>query len=256
MTDPAHIYCGLKQQPPGYRYDTSDYDLFQVIVVFSGELFLTVQNVVTILRGGAVCCLPVGSAFHLHCNTAGYRGIFVTLSGVRDLPYRGEAGMFPTTPEIRLLSRLIEEEARNPADRSEEMLAHLGSLLANWGVRLARGRQQQVADDTAPEVWVHHACQCIRKTIYTSQSLEECLGGIPLSYRQLSRHFHAVLGYTPKQFQLQCRIREAERLLCATRLSVTSIALELGFASSQHFSTQFARFCGLPPSTYRAKQRA
>lgn len=250
------IYCGLKQQPPGYSFEAADYDMFQVIVIFAGELFVTVQNVVTTLGGGMVCYLPVGSAFRLHCAALGYRGIFVTLVGELEAHYEGEACTLVSTPEIRAVAGLIDAEARNPGERSEEILARLGLLLGDLGIRLAQAQHSEVGEDVAPEAWVHFACQCIEKTIYTSQSLEECLAGIPLSYRQLSRHFHAVLGYTPKHYQMQCRIREAERLLRATRLSITSIALELGFASSQHFSTQFARFSGAPPSAYRIAAKA
>ncbi|MFW5846112.1 MAG: helix-turn-helix transcriptional regulator [Planctomycetota bacterium] len=77
------------------------------------------------------------------------------------------------------------------------------------------------------------------------------LDGLGLGYRQLTRHFVAAMGMAPKQYQLLRRIEEAQRLLQQTRLSITSIAVELGFPSSQHFATQFKRITGSRPSQFQ-----
>ena len=50
---------------------------------------------------------------------------------------------------------------------------------------------------------------------------------------------------------MACRLSRAKQLLTETSLSITSIALELGFSSSQHFCAQFARGEGMPPTAYR-----
>jgi len=249
------IYCGLKQQPPRYRFETADYDLFQVIVVFSGTLFMTVQNVVTALCSGSVVYLPVGCAFRLHTEEMGYQGVFVTISSDGDDLPHGTALALAITPEARAVAELIEAEARHPDEQSDNIHVHLGLLLANLGMRLARQQQQQGTPIATNEYWVRFACQSIEKAVYTSQPLEVSLANIPLSYRQLSRLFHTVMAMTPKQYQMHCRLREAERLL-TTRLPITSIAHELGFASSQHFSSQFARFKGVPPSVFREQTRS
>ena len=52
------------------------------------------------------------------------------------------------------------------------------------------------------------------------------------------------------------RIREAEILLGQTDMKITSIALEVGCASLQHFSTLVRRLTGQTPSALRAKLRS
>lgn len=50
------------------------------------------------------------------------------------------------------------------------------------------------------------------------------------------------------------RAERARDLLTTTALSVTEIALETGFSSSQHLSTAFRRLTGSTPTDYRRRQ--
>jgi hypothetical protein len=51
------------------------------------------------------------------------------------------------------------------------------------------------------------------------------------------------------------RIAVAEKRLALRRDSVTEIALELGFSSSQYFATVFKRFTGMTPGGSRIRTR-
>ena len=52
------------------------------------------------------------------------------------------------------------------------------------------------------------------------------------------------------------RIRAAQTLLADTERKITSIALKVGYATLQHFSTVFRRSTGETPSAWRARQRS
>lgn len=67
----------------------------------------------------------------------------------------------------------------------------------------------------------------------------------------LHRLFHDEIGETPAAWMQQRRIQVAKRRLRGTVQSVTQIALDLGFRSSQHFATSFRRATGLTPTRYR-----
>jgi len=47
------------------------------------------------------------------------------------------------------------------------------------------------------------------------------------------------------------RIEKAKRLLLYTSLSITEIALDVGFSSSQYFSRVFSKAEGVDPRTFR-----
>lgn len=60
-------------------------------------------------------------------------------------------------------------------------------------------------------------------------------------------------GYTPANYLIFLRLERARKLLSETSLSLTSIALDCGFYSSQHFSSTFSKWEGISPSSFRRK---
>lgn len=90
------------------------------------------------------------------------------------------------------------------------------------------------------------------------------VGGVPLpiAARDLgvsARTLQRRLGEHRTTFEAEtrrARVRTAERMLAETDAPITTIALELGFATPQHFATVFRQETGLTPSAYRARKRA
>lgn len=72
-----------------------------------------------------------------------------------------------------------------------------------------------------------------------------------LSESQFKSRFKTETGISPWQFILKARIDAAKQRLLASNASVTQIAMELGFASSQYFATVFKRLTGMTPRVYR-----
>ncbi|WP_345607058.1 helix-turn-helix transcriptional regulator [Pseudonocardia adelaidensis] len=68
-----------------------------------------------------------------------------------------------------------------------------------------------------------------------------------------SRSFKAAFGETPHRYLLRRRMERAKALLRAGELSVTEVCLAVGFTSLGSFSTQFRRFVGENPTSYRAR---
>ncbi|MDD2708184.1 MAG: AraC family transcriptional regulator [Verrucomicrobiae bacterium] len=75
-----------------------------------------------------------------------------------------------------------------------------------------------------------------------------------LSASHLSEKFLKHVGMTPHQYLLICRVERAKEMLRQTNLPITSLALELGFSSSQHFAAVFHRLTGHNARDYRQKK--
>lgn len=76
-----------------------------------------------------------------------------------------------------------------------------------------------------------------------------------LSTSHFVRAFKQSEGVTPHKFLLKCRLLQAVRLLAATELPISEIAIVTGFADQSHFSRQFRRNVGITPSSYRWSTR-
>jgi AraC-like DNA-binding protein len=76
-----------------------------------------------------------------------------------------------------------------------------------------------------------------------------------LSERQLERKFHATFQTSPRNFLIKMRVVNACRLLPNPRLTLTEIALDVGFYDHSDFSRQFRKHMGESPTEYRRANR-
>lgn len=240
-----------KYQPKGYRFVTGRYDLFQLIYVGFGELVFKAYGDTHTLGPGRLVLLRKGSAFQLSCPNTSYRGVSYQATGKIPVVLQGRAETLRATAEIRTLAQLMELQLSHPCPEALEVLKGLARAMTWEAIRVSGKRS--ASTEPGRTGWEHAqaARHVLDATLYSTHSAREALSSLPLSYRQLSRHFVEAFEQSPKQYQLRARLEEAKRLLRETRLSVTAIAMELGYCSSQHFATQFLEHVQISPSTYR-----
>jgi len=82
---------------------------------------------------------------------------------------------------------------------------------------------------------------------------EEIARHIGVSEGYLSRCFTQETGLSLIQYLNRYRIQRARQLLTGSHMTVTEIALEVGFSDSNYFSRVFRREVGMSPLTYRRK---
>lgn len=73
-----------------------------------------------------------------------------------------------------------------------------------------------------------------------------------LSVARFKTRFKSEQGVPPGEYILRARVAEAVRRLRETTHSVTHIAFDLGFSSSQYFSTVVKRYTGRTPRSLRS----
>ncbi|MDQ4504274.1 AraC family transcriptional regulator [Sinomonas sp. ASV322] len=69
------------------------------------------------------------------------------------------------------------------------------------------------------------------------------------------REFRKRFGETPHRYLVSRRMERAMQLLRDTEYPVTEVCLAVGFTSLGSFSTQFRRFVGESPTSYRDRPR-
>jgi AraC family transcriptional regulator len=71
-----------------------------------------------------------------------------------------------------------------------------------------------------------------------------------------ARNFKACIGVPPYRYFLERRMHRAKALLAASDKSIAEIALEVGFSSQTHFTTQFSKLVNISPAAYRLFHRS
>jgi AraC-like DNA-binding protein len=249
----AIIYPELKNQSAGYTFTTTRYDHFQVIYITEGTVHFRSSGVEQALTAGCGLVLKIGSTFQISCRVVGYRGVGMNLYDPTVQAYHGPAVAFQGDVWLHEIACRMQQEMDRPDFGTEHMLTGLGTLLC-WQALRAAGTSTHVPHSAGD--WAERARQAILATLTTGQCVRAVLAALPLSYRQLARHFSAQFGMSPKQYQQQCRLDEIMRLLRETTISVTTLAHDFGFPSSQHLNAQFRRATGVTPLAYRQMQRA
>lgn len=82
-------------------------------------------------------------------------------------------------------------------------------------------------------------------------NIEEMAHAALINKYYFIRRFKQTAGLTPHQFQLQNRIRKAQRLISDSG-TLTEVALATGFCDQSHFIRQFKKYVGLTPSDYKS----
>jgi AraC-like DNA-binding protein len=113
------------------------------------------------------------------------------------------------------------------------------------------GSQRHVSTATSPRM--SEIIGLIRDHPQENYSLKELARRVHVSLSHFKRIFKAELGLSPREYILQQKIEAAKRLLGESDAPVTSIALDLGFVSSQYFATVFRRITGDTPTAYRLR---
>jgi AraC family transcriptional regulator len=120
---------------------------------------------------------------------------------------------------------------------------------------------KRYARETSPEgrcelalspMQVRRVREYIRANLACDVGLAELAGQVSLSPHYFSMLFKRALGVSPHHYVLRERIHEAQQLLAAGRMSISEVALSLGFSDQSHFSQAFRKITGTTPKRYQS----
>jgi len=93
--------------------------------------------------------------------------------------------------------------------------------------------------------------QALRQNLSQQWTVEEMAAIAGMGTTLFNEKVKNYSGFTPLNYLINIRISEAIKLLKKKDVSITDIALDTGFYSSQHFSTTFKKLTGYTPSQFR-----
>lgn len=230
--------------PAGYRFETKDYDKFQIILVQTGVLEARVHKRDIVLEAGALVVLRLGSVFELWSD-GGYSGLGIIVEKPELPELIGESRVLRADSRMMATAGILDHFLLAPDMESRRVIRGLALSMIWQAVALERKLLSKHS-----EKWPEIAKGILDVNLATGLSARKALSHLPLCYRQLSRLFTAAYGVSPKQYHVTARIREAKRLLSSPGAGITETAYELGFSSSQHFATQFKAETGITPREF------
>jgi AraC-like DNA-binding protein len=157
-----------------------------------------------------------------------------------------------------------------PADRLTYLQHHLlarhlrgtapdSLLVEETAMRLVRavlGQEPATATGRRGTTAAHHelaeaAKALVAASLAEQQGLHELAARLRVSPFHLARVFRSQTGFSLHQYRTQLRLRLALERLSESGGALTSLAIDLGFASHSHFTDTFRREFGVAPSAVR-----
>jgi len=154
-----------------------------------------------------------------------------------------------SSSEITLLRRAFNLfSSKEPHDIKTAVLN-----LVNFLFNLQYMRPVQHESKNAQDENINRVILYISQHLSDPISLDELAEISNYSLSRFKTKFKKYIGIPPAEYITLQKIKYAKKLLETTNLSVTELSYELGFSSSNYFSTVFKKILNITPQQYRKK---
>jgi AraC family transcriptional regulator len=217
------------------------------------------------LSAGEVALTGIGQTHAARASGVEFVSIGISAALVNELVT--EIGLTRITAEIVFRAKRTTDEAITRiarAIRSEidaESLGHgamLDALVRQLVIHLLRShltvrKTDQIELSRAGPVdrRLRRAIEFMHDNYERELALEEIASAAYLSEYHFARLFKQITGVTPHVYLANVRLEHARRLLSETSLSISQIAIRVGYHSQSHFTKIFKSVTGVTPRVYR-----
>lgn len=134
----------------------------------------------------------------------------------------------------------LSKQASGSVEATLQWIAHISHKIINYTQELQKSQS------------VVHACaQYIKSHLKDDISRKEVAAQVFLNPDYLDRIFKKETGMSVSKYITQEKVNLAKFLLTTTDISITDIALQVGFSNISNFASMFKRIAGMNPNEYR-----
>lgn len=253
--------CGIERCAPGQTWGPGIRDHYLIHYIISGSG--------TYIVGKQQYHLQSGDTFLVYPNTevtyfadredpweycwVGFTGSDASII-LNATDFTREQPVIKDTPEGDAIKRQllhIYDARGNEFKHAVEMTGRLYTALA-----LFMHNATKSTESTSVNQYVQKGIEYISANYSYPITVEDIASYVGLSRSHLFRSFETVLGQSPKEYLTEFRMKQACYLLEHSSLSVTAIAISVGFDNSLYFSKTFHRANGLSPREYRQSKKS
>lgn len=247
---PGFSFSAMTPLLPASEVRTHTHENAHFILVIDGLYISQARHAPAIAQAPFLVYNPPETTHRDRFHTLG--GCFLTISiaserlrsVAENIPLVSEAVVVRSSSSRTLAQRLAGELTRWQS-ASPLIAEGLGLEL------LAEVAASPVRCDQGQPAWVKQARELLREQGLDRQSIAAVAAAVNVHPVHLARTFRKFFHCTPGEYLRNCRLEKAASLLVQSRMPLSAIALESGFADQSHFSKAFARNFGSSPREYR-----
>ena len=158
--------------------------------------------------------------------------------------------------ELASIAELLAAEwAQASTLEKERVLRHLLAVLLIKVERIFQAKTHSLGQQREANQVYQRFVTLLEQAFARHHDVRYYAGALGVSTIKLSRSLATILGKTTKQVIDERIVLEAKRLLHYTAMSITDIALALGYSDPFHLSKTFKRIAGLAPQAFRDERQ-
>lgn len=243
--------CGISYCDGSYHHEREDSPFCVMEYVVTGTGTVIVEGEQYTASAGDVYIIPLGSNHRYYSDKQNpWVKIFINAWGPIIPPLLAAYGLnkqvvFRQAPVERLFRELFSISGGTlPEDQRIEQCAlkFHEILIALYGYL----KKDKVKPDEALQLK-----DTIEAHMDHNFSISELAALIYRSNDYVIKLFNRYFGQTPHTYSTNLKMHSARRLLAETNMTITRIALILGYEDPNYFTHIFQRSVGMPPSAYR-----
>lgn len=246
MQNPSLTFFSLMQ---GRGKNTSVgrhmHDCFEIVCFDKANGVLTIhENTYPLQDGTLYLIYPNTPHSEVH-----FSGAAVSFLGFRcpDFPRHAiKEAAFPMLrhEEIGSMMKKIMKEATEQRPHYDALISHLLAEIILLLARYAAGNEQQSKN-------LGYIASYITEYFNQPLDLLQLAKDTGYSPDYFRHRFTDEFGMSPKQFQMEIRLKKAAELLLNSKKSCTEIAALCGFSTGSQFSAMFSKKYQMPPNRFR-----
>jgi AraC-like DNA-binding protein len=275
---PSLVTVGHAMWLPGNCHFERSFDVYDVIFVKSGAMYMREDREEYVIRGGQLLVLEPGKthAGSAPCTeeTEVYWVHFKHAAALRrldakDIPwsavlpqgrdsdtkpsdqtmYLPKHGDVPFAKLLPALNRMVKLNAQLSVEEALQLQTLFGELLGTLQTE-AKARPAPRSSELAKEAVLY--LQNHWSEPFHSKSMEDALH---FQFDYITRCMKKYSGMTPLQYVHHLRISHAVTMLAQTSLSVQEIAERVGIPNASFFGRLFRERMGITPGQYRLQRQ-
>jgi AraC-like DNA-binding protein len=129
---------------------------------------------------------------------------------------------------------------------------HLGLLAVQILTLLHSGANKRTTAPRRIDHIISESQTLLARGVEEGATAEKMARQLGIGYSYFRREFKKQTGFSPRQYQIEVRLRRAKELLRNTDLTVKEISERLGYHSPYHLSLDFSKRNGIAPSKWRS----
>lgn len=250
------LHAGEQWVPEQFLIEPHEHPVWEIYLQQHGSTHWVAGGESYVLHPGHLFAVPPGVTHHLAGRSGNHHFYFAAID--REPVVRRQPALAVPWPktvvhrEAGELAHAFAQLVREVTTRYE--YADIGLTLAVDHLMLAVSRS--LAPAAVPQLAMHPAVRTVKRLLdqefqerWTLRELGDRTGLAPAYLAEL---FTTELGQPPHRYLNERRIERARQLLETSDITITALAVSLGFSSSQHFARVFRQLTGTTPTAFRS----